>query len=134
MFSVPWKRKSANILALRSRRSAAICQERFDPIAGNSVANRGSFVFGALLPVDPRDPADAKDARMLLEQAPAESLELAAGDFLVGGFEQGTQRGQPADVFVHAALHDDRLSLGYALKLNFRDPLFPLSDRRCPGQ
>ena len=116
------------LVVLRRRHDAAIRTERFDPVAGNAIADRGSLVFGALLAVDPRDPGDAKDARMSLEQPPAESLELAAGDFLVGGLEQGAKRDQPADVFVHAVLHDDRLGLGDALELDLGDPLFPLSD------
>ena len=82
-------------------------------VAGNPVANRGSLEFGGFLPSDPRIPADAEDARMLFEQTPAESLELAAGDFLVSGFEHGTKRTQSADVFVHAVLLPNGTALSH---------------------
>ena len=66
---------------------------------------------------------------MILKQAAAENLELAAGNFLVGGFEQGAQRDQPAEIFVDPVLQHDQFGRGDALELGLGDALFPPSDR-----
>ena len=68
---------------------------------------------------------------MILKQATAENLELAAGNVLVGRFEQGAQRDQPAEIFVDPVLHHDQFGGGDALKLDLGDALFPPSD--CVG-
>ena len=115
-------------IELRRHRDRAVGAERLDPIAGNAVGNRCGLVFRALLAVDPREPGDTKHARMSLEQSSAEGLELTAGDVLVGGFEQRAQRDQPADVFVEAVLHHDRLGLGGPAELHAGNPFFPLPD------
>ncbi|WP_370195255.1 hypothetical protein [Bradyrhizobium ottawaense] len=62
---------------------------------------------------------------MALEQTRAEGLELAAGDFVVGRFEQRAQRDEPGDVFAHAILHDDRFGFGRVLELDPVDAIFP---------
>ena len=103
--------------------------ERLDAIARHPVGNRGGLVFGTLLAGDPRQPADAQQAGITLEQPAAEGFELAARDALVGGFEQGSQRHEPADIFVHAVLHDDGLRLGGVLELELVDAVFPARDR-----
>ncbi|MET3280975.1 hypothetical protein ABIF43_006464 [Bradyrhizobium japonicum] len=65
---------------------------------------------------------------MALEQAGAEGLEFAAGDFLVGRFEQRAQRDEPADILTHAVLHDDRFGFGRVLELDPGDAVFPPRD------
>ena len=122
------------LVTLRRGRDAAIRIERFDPVAGNSVGDRRGLVFRALLPVDAREPGNTEDAGVALEQPSGESLEFAARDFLVGRLEQGAQRDQPADIFVHAVLHDDRLGLGDTFELDPGNPLLPLADGICSRQ
>jgi len=58
-------------------------------IAGDAVRHGGGLVFGTLLAPDLRDPVDAEDSGMALEQAAAERLVLTTGDVLVCRFEQG---------------------------------------------
>jgi hypothetical protein len=65
---------------------------------------------------------------VILEQPAAENLELAAGNFLVGGFEQRAQRDQPAEIFVDPVLQHDQFGRGGGLELDPGDAPFPLSD------
>ncbi len=111
-------------IALRRRREALALQ-RLDAIAGDAVGDRRRLVFGALLAVDARQPGNAQHAGMALEQAGAEGLELAAGDLVVGRFEQRAQRDEPRDVLAHAVLHDDRFGLGRVLELDPVDAILP---------
>jgi hypothetical protein len=66
---------------------------------------------------------------MILKQAAAENLELASGNFLVGGFEQGAQRDQPAEIFIDPVLQHHQFGRGDALEFGHGDALFPPSDR-----
>ena len=66
---------------------------------------------------------------MIRKQPAAENLELAPGNLLVGGFEQGAQRDQPAEIFVDPILHHEQFGGGDALELDLGDALFPPSDR-----
>jgi len=71
---------------------------------------------------------------MIHKQAAAKNLELAPGDLLVGGFEQGAQRDQPAEIFVDPVLHHDQFGRGDTLELDLGDALFPPSDRKGGDQ
>ncbi len=44
-------------------------------------------------------------------------------------FEQGAQCHEPADIFVHAVLHDDGLGLGTVLELDLVDAVLPSRNR-----
>jgi hypothetical protein len=98
-------------------------------IGRNAIADGGRLEFGALLAKHLRQPADAEHAGMAFEQPTAENLEFAACHFLVGGFEQGAQRDQTADIFVDAVLHLDELGRSNALEFGPVGAALPAGNR-----
>src|ERR1700742_5189878 len=97
-------------------------------IGWNAVVDRRRLVLRELFAVYFGQPADAENARMVLEQAIAENFEFATRHFLIGGLEQRAQRDGPAERFVDAVLHLDELGRGPALELRPGDAAFPARD------
>jgi hypothetical protein len=99
---------------LLGRRQASVRSDRFDTVAGKTVASRLELVRRTLVSCHPRNTRCSENGGLVAEKAVGETLEFSATDAVLGRLESRTQCRNVVYVFVDPVLQDQKMVTGAA--------------------